>query len=62
MATLFADTMRRLLPDPTFYASPRAAMDAPPETMAYVALINPHPETAGPTPSRSWTATAIPSD
>jgi selenium-binding protein 1 len=43
MATLLSDTMRRLLPDPTFYASPRAAMEAPPETMAYVALINPTP-------------------
>ena len=43
MATLLSDTMRRVLPDPTFYASPRAAMEAPPETMAYVALINPTP-------------------
>jgi methanethiol oxidase len=43
MATLLSDTMRRLLPDPTFYPSPRAAMEAPPETMAYVALINPTP-------------------
>jgi selenium-binding protein 1 len=30
-----------LLPDPTFYPSPRSAAKAPPETLAYVALINP---------------------
>ena len=28
-------------PDPTFYASPRHAMDAPPERLAYVALLTP---------------------
>ena len=27
-------------PDPTFYPSPRLAMQAPPETLAYVALLN----------------------
>ncbi len=28
-------------PDPTFYPSPKMAMQSPPETLAYVALINP---------------------
>ena len=32
--------MARLTPDPTFYASPRAAMLAPPEQLAYVAVLN----------------------
>ncbi len=30
------------LPDPTFYASPRRAAQAPPETLAYVAIIQPN--------------------
>lgn len=30
-----------LTPDPTFYPSPRMAMQAKPETLAYIALINP---------------------
>jgi selenium-binding protein 1 len=30
-----------ILPDPTFYPSPRLAAKAPPETTAYVAVINP---------------------
>jgi selenium-binding protein 1 len=30
-----------LLPDPSFYPSPRMAMQAPPETVAYVAAFNP---------------------
>ncbi len=38
------ETRRRLLPDPTFYPSPRSAREAPAETLAYVALINPTPE------------------
>lgn len=29
-----------LRPDPTFYASPTLAMEAPPEDRAYVALLN----------------------
>jgi len=29
-------------PDPTFYPSPKMAMQAPPETLAYVALLNPN--------------------
>jgi selenium-binding protein 1 len=29
------------LPDPTFYPSPHLAMEAPPEELAYVALLNP---------------------
>ena len=29
-----------LMPDPTFYPSPRMAMQAPPESLAYVALLN----------------------
>jgi methanethiol oxidase len=33
--------MPLLKPDPTFYPSARMAMEAPPETLAYVALINP---------------------
>lgn len=32
------------LPDPTFYPSPRMAAQAPPETIAYVALISPDPD------------------
>jgi selenium-binding protein 1 len=28
-------------PDPTFYPSPRLAMQAPPETLAYVVVLNP---------------------
>jgi selenium-binding protein 1 len=31
--------MARLLPDPTFYPSPELAMEAPPEQLAYVALL-----------------------
>ncbi len=31
-----------LRPDPTFYPSPRAAMDAPAETLAYVIRVNPN--------------------
>ena len=33
--------MPLLRPDPTFYPSPRMAMQAPPETLAWVAVINP---------------------
>src|SRR5919199_3990587 len=33
--------MMTLRPDPTFYPSPRTAMQAPPETLAYVAVLNP---------------------
>lgn len=36
------------LPDPSFYPSPRMATKAPPETLAYVALINPTPEDGRP--------------
>jgi selenium-binding protein 1 len=35
--------MPQLLPDQTFYPSPTLAMKAPPETLAYVALLNPDP-------------------
>jgi methanethiol oxidase len=35
--------MPQLLPDQTFYPSPTMAMAAPPETFAYVALLNPDP-------------------
>ena len=31
--------MARLLPDPTFYPSPAMAVEAPVETLAYVALL-----------------------
>src|SRR5437867_1900418 len=33
--------MARMIPDQTFYPSPRMAMSAPPETLAYVAMLNP---------------------
>jgi selenium-binding protein 1 len=33
--------MAQWTPDPTFYASPRHAMEAPPEELAYVAMLNP---------------------
>ena len=33
--------MQTLTPDPTFYPSPKMATQAPPERLAYVALINP---------------------
>ena len=33
--------MTLMRPDPTFYASPKMAMQAPPERLAYIALINP---------------------
>jgi len=33
--------MAQWRPDPTFYASPKLAMEAPPETLAYVVLVNP---------------------
>jgi selenium-binding protein 1 len=35
--------MPKLLPDQTFYPSPTMAMQAPTETLAYVALLNPDP-------------------
>jgi len=35
--------MPKLLPDQTFYPSPTMAMQAPAETLAYVALLNPDP-------------------
>jgi methanethiol oxidase len=34
--------MARMVPDTTFYPSPGAAMKAPPETLAYVAMLNPN--------------------
>jgi methanethiol oxidase len=33
--------MARMTPDPTFYPSPTMAMKAPPEAIAYVAMLNP---------------------
>lgn len=33
--------MPRMLPDPTFYPSPKLAGDAPAESLAYVALLTP---------------------
>ena len=33
--------MARMIPDQTFYPSPGMAMSAPPETFAYVAMLNP---------------------
>lgn len=35
--------MPRLLPDQSFYPSPTMAMQAPVETLAYVAMLNPIP-------------------
>jgi methanethiol oxidase len=37
------DDVPQLLPDQSFYPSPTMAMQAPPETLAYVALLNPDP-------------------
>ena len=34
--------MTILRPDPTFYPSPRSAMQAPPEKLAYVVILNPN--------------------
>jgi 56kDa selenium binding protein (SBP56) len=34
----------RWQPDPTFYPSPKMAMEAPAEKLAYVALLNPTPK------------------
>jgi selenium-binding protein 1 len=48
MSTTLTPLRSGLFPDPTFYPSPRAARKAPPETMAYVALINPTPENGRP--------------
>ena len=36
--------MPRLTPDPSFYPSPKMAAQAPPEELAYLALINPTPD------------------
>jgi selenium-binding protein 1 len=36
------------LPDPSFYPSPKSAAKAPPETVAYVAVVNPTPEDGRP--------------
>jgi selenium-binding protein 1 len=36
--------MPRLTPDPSFYPSPGMAMAAEPETLAYVAMLNPDPQ------------------
>ena len=36
--------MAQLRPDPTFYPSPRQAMEAPPEGLAYVTMLNPKRE------------------
>ena len=33
--------MARMVPDQTFYPSPAMAISAPPETLAYVAMLNP---------------------
>ncbi len=33
--------MARLTPDPSFYPTPRMATEAPPETLAYVTMLNP---------------------
>ena len=32
--------MAKLLPDPTFYPTPRLAIEAPTETLGYVALLS----------------------
>jgi len=46
-------------PDPSFYPSPKMAMEAPPEKLAYVAVVNPK-QNARPTPWPSWTSKARP--
>ena len=33
--------MPQWTPDPTFYPSPKMAMEAPPETLAYLAMLDP---------------------
>ena len=48
--------MPRWTPDPTFYDSPRHAMQAPAERLAYVALLSTG-EQDSPMPSASWTPT-----
>ena len=50
--------MARMLPDPTFYPSPRMASEAPAETLAYVALLDRRARTARRT--RSASSTPIP--
>jgi hypothetical protein len=40
-STVGGDNMATWTPDPTFYPSPRMAMKAPPETLAYVASFDP---------------------
>jgi selenium-binding protein 1 len=40
--------MARWTPDPSFYPSPRLAMEAPAEEVAYVALLNPDPSDGQP--------------
>jgi selenium-binding protein 1 len=42
MITERRSKMAQWKPDPTFYPSPRLAMQAPPETLAYVAAFNPN--------------------
>jgi hypothetical protein len=37
--------MPRCSPDPAFYLSPRVAMEAPRETLAFVAMVSPSEET-----------------
>ena len=39
------ETMATWQPDPSFYASPRQAAKAPPETIAYVAAFDPDRQT-----------------
>ena len=50
--------MARWTPDPTFYPSPTLATQAPPEKLAYVALIN--PQKNGPDAIGSATHTVTP--
>ena len=49
--------MPLLKPDPTFYPSPKMAMQSPPEKLAYLALINPKKNGR---PTRSASSTSIP--
>jgi selenium-binding protein 1 len=41
MSTTLSPNRTRWLPDPTFYPSPTLAAEAPPETLSYVAILNP---------------------
>ena len=57
--------MPQWTPDPTFYPSPKMAMEAPPETLAYLAMLDPtrqRPDAMAPasvTRTRGWDVTSV---